>query len=162
MHFFQQLHVFTTSFSLLKSTGVVSNLPILIYQLLILSLLNQPFQQTSMYQHLLRFINLFLLHNQINLIQLLHLPHRKIFTRLYYVLFINPTVYRIFSLLIFNYKLFLTSFLQFFYVKHSNNLSTIKLTNKICPQHSIFNFFNHKNFFRPIRSVTFCKSFLHF
>ena len=32
---------------------------------------------------------------------------------------------------------------------------TIKITNNMCPRNSIFNFFNHKNFFRPIWSVIF-------
>ena len=30
----------------------------------------------------------------------------------------------------------------------------------ICPQKSVFNFFNHKKFPRPIWSVTFCKNVL--
>ena len=62
----------------------------------------------------------------------------------------------------FNSKFFLTCFLQFVFVKCSNNIFFIKIINNIRPRHSIFNFFNHKNFFRPIWSVTFCKNIFIF
>ena len=45
-----------------------------------------------------------------------------------------------------------------FFVKLSNNFFTFKITNKICTGHSIFNVFNHKNFFGPIWNVNFCKN----
>ena len=59
----------------------------------------------------------------------------------------------------FNYffysKLFLICFCNFF----SNNFFIIKIANNICSQHSIFTFFIHKSFFRPI---PFAKMFLYF
>ena len=62
----------------------------------------------------------------------------------------------------FNYffysKFFLISFLQFFFIKTSNNFFTIKIINYICPWNCIFNFFNYKNFFRPIWCVSFSKN----
>ena len=51
-------------------------------------------------------------------------------------------------------------FLKFIFVKRSNNFFSNKIINSLCPRHSIFNFFNHKNYFRPIWSVTFCKNIL--
>ena len=45
-----------------------------------------------------------------------------------------------------------------FFVKYSTNLFSIRIVNNICPWHSIFNFLTHKNFFRPIWSVTFWKN----
>ena len=45
-------------------------------------------------------------------------------------------------------------FFQFFFVQCSNNFFSIKIINNISIWHSIFNFFNHKNFFRPIWNVT--------
>ena len=53
-----------------------------------------------------------------------------------------------FLLIIFFYsKLFLTSFLQFFFVKTSTNFFTIQITNSIRPRNCIFDFINNKNFF---------------
>ena len=40
----------------------------------------------------------------------------------------------------FSSKLFLICFLQFFFIKRSNNFFAFKITNNICPRHSIFNF----------------------
>ena len=48
--------------------------------------------------------------------------------------------------------------MQFFFKKRSNNLFFVKITNNICPRRCVFKFCNHKNFFRPIWSVTFCKN----
>ena len=64
----------------------------------------------------------------------------------------------------FNSKLFLICFLQFFFVKRSNNLFPVKITiaKNICPRHSVFNFFNHTNFFWSIWSVIFCKNIFIF
>ena len=45
---------------------------------------------------------------------------------------------------------------------HSNNFFTIKIVNNICPWHSIFNFFNHKNVFRPNWSTSFTKNIFAF
>ena len=79
------------------------------------------------------------------------------------IFFINPTIKRIiitfpFGIQFISYsldyflksKLFFIFFLQFFFVKRSNNFFTVKITNNICSRHSILNFFNHKNFFWPI------------
>ena len=48
------------------------------------------------------------------------------------------------------------------FVKRSNSFFTVNVTNNICPLHSIFSFFNHKNFFKPTWSVLFCNFFLYF
>ena len=80
--------------------------------------------------------------------------------------FINPTikriivafwymVYHLFFRLLF--QLFLICFLQYLFVKRSNDLFTVKITNIICPWHSFLKFFNHKRFFWPIWNVTFYK-----
>ena len=53
-------------------------------------------------------------------------------------------------------------FFAILFWKCSKNFFSIKITNKICPRHCIFNFFNLKNFFIPIWSVTFCQSILYF
>ena len=42
-------------------------------------------------------------------------------------------------------------------VKYSKKLFTVKITNKICPGHSVFNLFNHKNLFRPMSKIASCK-----
>ena len=78
------------------------------------------------------------------------------YSLIYTVFFIDPIIKQIivsfpfkilfitFSLYyFFNSKLFLICFLQFIFVKRYNLLS-IKNINNICPQHSIFNFFNPK------------------
>ena len=51
---------------------------------------------------------------------------------------------------------------QFVSLKLSSNLFSFKKTNNICSRHSIFNFFNHKNFFRSIWNVTLCKNIFIF
>ena len=53
------------------------------------------------------------------------------------------------------------SFLQFVFVKISSLLRSL-LTSVISQVHSIFKFFNHKNFFRPIWSVNICKNIFIF
>ena len=53
-------------------------------------------------------------------------------------------------------------FAQSFFVKSSKNFFSIKITNKICPRHSIFNFCNRKNFFRAIWNVIFSKNIFMF
>ena len=53
-------------------------------------------------------------------------------------------------------------FLQFLFIKSSNNFIPVKIINKISPWDSIFNFFNQKMFFKPIWSVTFCKNIFIF
>ena len=70
---------------------------------------------------------------------------------------LNGLLY-LFHLIYFNSKLFLICFLQFFFV----NFLSIKIVNNISPWHSIFNFFNHKSFFKPICRVTFCKNIFIF
>ena len=46
-------------------------------------------------------------------------------------------------------------FFQFFFVKSSNNFFSVKIINKMCPRYSVFNFFNHKKFFKPILYLIF-------
>ena len=58
----------------------------------------------------------------------------------------------------FHYKLFLIWYLQFILVKRSKIFFSFKMTNNICPRNSVFNFFNDKNFFRPIWNIAFCKN----
>ena len=55
-------------------------------------------------------------------------------------------------------EFFLISLLQFSFTKCSNNFSTIKIINNICPWNCIFNFINNKSFFRPIWYVSFCEN----
>ena len=136
--------------------------------------LNQFFQKDLMYQqHLLHFLSQFLLHDQTNLIQILfcfcyEYAALEITHFILLIFFINPIVKRILVAFPFNiqfiafsnnyffsYRLYLICFLQFFFVKRSSNFFTLEITNKICPRDSIFNFLNHKHFFRPIQSVTF-------
>ena len=57
---------------------------------------------------------------------------------------------------------FLICFLQFFFVERSNNFSAIKISNNLSPRHRMFDFFNHKEFFRPVWKVTFCKKIFVF
>ena len=100
----------------------------------------------------------------------------SIFT-LYHVLFIYPAIQQFiisfhltyylspsllisFSILFFFF--FLILFLQIFFVKRSNSFFPIKIINNKRPRYSIFSFFNHKNFFRPIWSVTFGKNIFLF
>ena len=59
----------------------------------------------------------------------------------------------------FNYFCYSKFFLIYFCNFFSNNFFIIKIDNNICSQHSIFTFFIHKNFFRPI---PFAKMFLYF
>ena len=54
----------------------------------------------------------------------------------------------------FNFKFFLISFSQLFSGKYFNNFFTFKITKNI---HSVFYFFNQKNFLRLIRNLAFCK-----
>ena len=54
------------------------------------------------------------------------------------------------------------SLICFFFIKRSNNLFTVKISNNIRPRHSFFNFFNYKIIFRPTLGVTICKNFFMF
>ena len=87
------------------------------------------------------------------------------------IIFINPTIKWIiitlpfdlwFIAFSFNYFFYpnfvLFCFSQFFFIKCSSDFFTVKITNKICLRHSVFNFINHKNFFRPISNIAFCKN----
>ena len=67
----------TLLFKLLKLAGILFSLSVSNLSALDLKLAKSTFLVNFMYQHLLYFLNLLLLHNQINLIQLLHL-HQKI------------------------------------------------------------------------------------
>ena len=51
---------------------------------------------------------------------------------------------------------------QFFFIKRSNNFFSIKVFPDISPRNNVFNFFNNKNFFRPIASVSFTKNVFTF
>ena len=63
----------------------------------------------------------------------------------------------------FSSKLFLIWFsFQLFFVKYHKSFFSVSINNNICLRHCIFNYFNYKNFFRPIRSVTFCKNIFIF
>ena len=56
-------------------------------------------------------------------------------------------------------------FLQLFFVKCSKNYFSFKISNNICPQDSVFNFFSHKYFFGLISNTAFlqkCFSILIF
>ena len=112
--------IFTISPSLLKSTGTGTNLSTsnlsallsnclnqlvlfliyqyLIYQLQILSLVNQLFQQIFIQQYVFHFLNLLLLHNQMHLIQLSLFFQtawlQKIFTHLFCVFFTKSNIKR--------------------------------------------------------------------
>ena len=68
----------------------------------------------------------------------------------------------VFSLDCFSNCSVLNYFLHFFFAKSSNNSFAVRIVNNVSPRHSIFNFFNHKNFFRPIWSVTFRKKLFMF
>ena len=52
--------------------------------------------------------------------------------------------------------------LQLFFVKRSNNFFSIQVFYYICPRRRIFNFFDHKNFFRSTRTASFCKNLFIF
>ena len=49
-------------------------------------------------------------------------------------------------------------FFQFFHIKHSKNFFTIKVFYYVCLRKSMCNFFNRKNFFRPIWGIIFRKN----
>ena len=53
-------------------------------------------------------------------------------------------------------------FFQLFFIKCSNNFFILEIINNICLWHCIFNFFNYKNFFRPIWSISFSQNVLYF
>ena len=59
-------------------------------------------------------------------------------------------------------KIYLICLLQLFSIAYSTSFFTIKVFYYTRPRHSIFNFFNHKNFLRPIWNVTFGKNFFIF
>ena len=121
-----------------------------------------------MYQHLLHFLNLLLLHNWINLIHLsvflLRFRFLILFIHLYYyVFFIIPNVNTQFSpYYFFNPKLFLICFLQFFFVKCSNYFFDFKTTNKTCPEHSVFNFLIEVTSSDQFGTWAFAKMFIYF
>ena len=55
-------------------------------------------------------------------------------------------------------KFFFICFLQFIFIKHSNNIFTIEIIDNLCSWNNIYNFFDYKNSFRPIWSISFSKS----
>ena len=61
---------------------------------------------------------------------------------------------------LFNYlnSFWFVFFFQFFFVKLFKNFFVLKITNYVHVGRSVFNFFNHKNFFRPIWDIAFCKN----
>ena len=106
---------------------------------------------------------------------MVHTVLENIGSFLYNRITLNPTIKRIiitfpfdisfitFFLDYFFYPIFLLiSLLQFFSIKCSNNFLTIEIINNICPRNCIFNFFNYKNFFRPIWCVSFSKNIFVF
>ena len=125
-----------------------------------------------MYQHLFRFLCQICCMIRKNLIQLLfcfYYNHQVKSIFLYNsIFFTNPTIKLIttypfdinFITLSFNFffypKFLLICFLQFFFVKHSNNFFTYEITNNKCPRNSILNFFNNKIFLRPILNISVC------
>ena len=94
---------------------------------------------------------------------------------LYKVFFINPTIKTItisfpfdiqcitFSLNYFFYsKSFLTSFLQFFFIKTSNNFFTIQIINYVCTRNCIFNLLITKTSSDQFGVYPLAKFFLNF
>ena len=55
-------------------------------------------------------------------------------------------------------NLFWFVFRIFFFVKSSNNFFSVKITNDICPWHSVFNFFNLEKVFGSIYNTAFSKN----
>ena len=68
------------------------------------------------------------------------------------------TIYHLFCNYFSYSGFFLTSFLQFFFIKASSNWFTIQITNNTSPRNNIFNIANNKNFFGPILSLSFSKN----
>ena len=81
----------------------------------------------------------------------------QIFKEIIIAFLLNVKFISFFLYYFFNSKLFLICFLQFFFIKSCSNFYSIKVFYYICPRLSIFNLFNHKDFFKSIQSVTFCK-----
>ena len=73
-------------------------------------------------------------------------------TSLIYIL--SPSLFITFSTL--NSLWF--AFCYFFFVKHSKDFYTLKVTNNTCPQDTCCNVFNYKNSFRPFCNLDFCKN----
>ena len=59
-------------------------------------------------------------------------------------------------------EFFLTSLLEFFFIKCSSNFFSIEIINNICTWNCIFNFNNNKNFFRPVWCIPFSKNIFVF
>ena len=59
-------------------------------------------------------------------------------------------------------EFFLTGLLQLFFIKCSNNLFINEIADNVYPWYSILYFRDHKYFFRPIWSVSFCKNIFVF
>ena len=60
----------------------------------------------------------------------------------------------------FNFIFSFICFLQFFFIERPINFFTNEVANNACPYYSIFDFTNHKIFFRPIGSIAFSKNVL--
>ena len=43
-------------------------------------------------------------------------------------------------------------------VKRFNNFFAYKITNNVYLMHNVFSFFNHRNFFKAISNIAFCKN----
>lgn len=63
-----------------------------------------------------------------------------------------------FVLITFSFLNSLDLFFLSLLTKSCNNLFSIKIFYQICPQHSIFNFFNSRHLLIPMRNVTFCRN----
>ena len=131
-----------------------------------------------MHQHLLHFLNLFFLHNKSNstfsfppkdfsflkysLIYIFSFLSIQLLKELLWPFHVKYSSLSFHFYYFFNCKLFLICFLQIICVKLSISFFTVKITNSICPRYSIFNFFNHKNFFWIIWNMAFCKNIFVF
>ena len=93
------------------------------------------------------------------IVESLHCIYKRIIAAfIFNIQFISFSLY-----FFFNFKLFLICFLQLFFIKRFNNFfSSVKITKNVCPWHNVFNFFNHKNYFRLICNIGFCKNVFMF
>ena len=111
-----------------------------------------------------------LLQNQINLIQLSLFLDSEKYLLIYTMSFLSIQLFKKllypfgltcslspFLFIFFRLWTLFDLFLQFFSVKRSNNSLDFKITNNICPRCNIFNYFHHKNVFRPAWNIVFWK-----
>ena len=112
--------LFTPELSLLKSTGTGTNL--------------STFNLSTLLFKLLKLVGTFFNLSISNLSTLVLNQLNQLFSK-----FPFNTQFIIFSLYyFFNSKLFLICFLEFFFIKPSNNFFSFKNTNNKCPRHIVF------------------------